>query len=194
MLTRTYSALLLALLLVSRCLADTCPGPSQEPATNAGWRVEGRYDQDQKAWLYIETGLTNGTCWTGRIDRIEAHAHLYFFLSADGRRFAVLDPMAGRRIDRRFLIYDSGGKLIASLGVTNILNKAELDKMQHTQDHVNWLKFDRATRTYGAYLPARNAIQLTTLAGRKVPISLTDGRILSPEPPKPKRPPANAPP
>jgi hypothetical protein len=90
----------------------------------------------------------------------------------------VLDASAGHHLTNRFMIYSSEGKLIASLGVHDILTKDEQTEVQRSISHIQWLEYDPKSRSYGDYLSDENAVSLTTKADRKVAISLTDGRLI----------------
>ncbi|MFC1452804.1 hypothetical protein ACFLSJ_05605 [Verrucomicrobiota bacterium] len=91
----------------------------------------------------------------------------------------MLDASAGHHLSDRFLIYTADGKLIASLGVGDILTEGEQTKVRHSVSHIHWLKHDPKSRSYGRYLSDRNAVSLKTLAEREVAISLGDGRLIA---------------
>ena len=169
---------LLVVLAASRVLADSCVGASSVAATNQHYKVDGQADREGKKWSYVLTDLKTGKKRTGPLPKIEWHAHLQFFLSQDGKRFAVLDASAGHHLTNRFMIYNSEGKLISSLGVNDILTKDEQTKIQQSISHIQWLKYDPKSRSYGDYLPDENAVRLTTKADRKVVISLADGKLI----------------
>lgn len=173
--------LLVVLLAASRVLADSCMGPSSVPATNQHYKVDGQVDAESKRWNYVLTDVKTGEKRTGPLPRIKWHAHLYFFLSQDGRRFAVLDASADHHLADRFMIYNSEGKLIASLGVHDILTKDEQTNVQHSVSHIHWLKHDPVSKSYGKYSADQNTVSLMTLAGREVVISLTDGTLIKKE-------------
>ena len=162
----------------SRGLADKCVGASSVAATNQQYRVDGQVDRDTNKWTYVLTDVKTGEKRTGPLPKIEWHAHLYFFLSQDGKRFAVLDASAGHHLTNRFMIYTSEGKLIASLGVHDILTKDEQTKVQQSISHIHWLKHDPESRSYGKHLPNHSAVSLTTIADREVVISLADGKLI----------------
>lgn len=175
---RYMLCLLLLHLAALRVLADSCVGASSVPATNQHYKVDGQVDAESKKWNYVLTDVKTGEKRTGTLSRIQLHAHLYFFLSQDSKRFAVLDASAGHHLKDRFMIHDSDAKLIASLGVDDILDKEERANVQQTVSHIHWLKYDPASNSYGMYLPEENAVSLNTLRDRAVVISLTDGKLL----------------
>ena len=172
---------LLVLLTSQRVVADSCVGTSSVPATNQQFKVDGQVDRNSKKWSYVLTDLKTGEKRTGHLTKIKWHAHLHFFLSQDGKRFAVLDASAGHRFTDRFMIYTSEGKLIASFGIDDILTKEEQSEVQRSKSHIHWLKYDPKSRSYGKYLPNDNAVSLTTLTGREVLISLSDGKRIKKE-------------
>jgi len=157
-------------------LADTCAIRSSMPATNRVHVVNGF------AGHYILTNLKTGKQHSGPLPLIDSHAHLQFFLSDDGKHFAVLDESAGHRLTNRFMIYTLSGKLVASLGVQDLLTKDEQGKIVRSISHMYWLKRDSATGSYGNYVAAENAVCLTTFSDRKVLISLVDGRLITKKP------------
>ena len=176
---RPYLVCLLIFVLgASRVLADSCVGASSVAATNQQYRVDGQVDRDTKKWTYVLTDVKTGEKRTGPLPEIEWHAHLYFFLSQDCKRFAVLDASAGHHLTNRFLIYSAEGKLIASLGVNDILTKDEQAKVDQSISHIHWLKHDPTSRSYGKCLPSENTVSLTTVADRTVVISLADGKLI----------------
>ena len=80
------------------------------------------------------------------------------------------------------MIYTLSGRLVASLGVQDLLTKDEQGKIVRSISHIYWLKRDPATGSYGNYLAEENAVSLTTLGDRKVLISLADGRLVTKKP------------
>ena len=154
-------------------LADTCVGRSSTPATNRVHVVNGF------AGHYILTNLKTGKQHIGPLPLIDLHAHLQFFLSDDDKHFAVLDESAEHRLTNRFMIYTLSGKLVASLGVQDLLTKDEQGKIGRSISHIHWLKGDPLTGSYGNYVAAENAVSLTTLGDRKVLISLADGTLIT---------------
>lgn len=170
--------LLFVALAASRVLADSCVGASSAGATNRHYSVDGQVDQEGRQWNYVLTDLMTGKKQAGPLPRIKRHAHLYFFLSQDGKRFGVLDASAGHHLANRFMIHNSNGELISSLGVSDILTKDEQALVKHSISHTWWLKYDPKSRSYGEYLPGENVVSLTTKQGRKVLISLADGKLV----------------
>lgn len=168
----------LVVLAASCVLADSCVGTSSVAATNQHYRVDGQADREGNKWNYVLTDLKTGEKRTGPLPGIELHAHLYFFLSQDGERFAMLDASAGHHLANRFMIYNSNGKLISSLGINDILTKNEQTQVQQSVSHIWWLKHDPKSRSYGKYLPDENAVSLTTMSERDVVISLVDGKLI----------------
>ena len=169
---------LIVLLGASRVLADSCVGGSSVAAANQHYKVDGQGDRDSRKWSYVLTDLRTGEKRTGPLPKIDWHAHLYFFLSQDSRRFAVLDASAGHHRANRFMIHTADGELLVSLGVDDILAKEEQTEVQHSVSHMSWLKYDRELRSYGTYVSVENAVSLTTMAGREVTISLVDGKVI----------------
>lgn len=157
-------------------LADTCGFTSSIPATNRLHVVNG---MAAGQWYYLLTNLRTGQQHIRPLPLIERHAHLQFFLSDDGKRFAVLDASADHRLTNRFMIYTLSGKLVAALGVQDLLTKDEQAKVAHSISHIHWLKCDPVTGSYGGYLAAENAVSLTTGGGRKVLVSLADGKLIT---------------
>jgi hypothetical protein len=153
-------------------------GTSSVPATNQHYKVYGQVDVDSKKWNYVLTDIKMGDKRIGPLPIDWTHAHLYFFLSQDGKRFAVLDVSAGHRLYNRFMIYDSEGKLIASLGVHDLLTKDEQTNVTHSKSHIHWLKDYPKLNSYGKYSSDQNTVSLTTLTGREVVISLSDGKLI----------------
>jgi hypothetical protein len=180
-----YRVMLFSLLVVlaaSRVLADSCIGTSTDMATNGHYKVSGKADRESKKWSFVLTDLKTGEKRTGPLPHVELHAHLFFFLSQDSKRFAVLDASAGHHLTNRFMIFNSKGKLISSLGVNDILTKDEQTKVEQSISHTrwlkSWLKSDPKCQSYGDYLPADNAVRLRTMADRKVLVSLVDGKLI----------------
>ena len=109
-----------------------------------------------------------------------------FFLSQDGKRFAVLHATAERNLDNRFMVFTAEGNLITSLGVNDILTKDEQAEVGRTISHIGWIgtvnQYDSdgkiVAQLYGRYLPNANAVALMTLSEREVLISLTDGKVI----------------
>jgi hypothetical protein len=170
--------LLLVVMIVPRVFADSCVGASYYAATNQHYKVEGRANRESNTWSYILTDVKTGEKRTGPLPGIKWHAHLYFFISQDGKRFAVLDASAGHHLANRFMIFNSKGDCIASLGIHDILNTNEHTKIVRSVSHIRWLKYDRDTKSYGSYLPECNAVRLKTITGRDVIISLADGKLI----------------
>jgi hypothetical protein len=170
--------LLLVVMTVSRVFADSCVGASSYAATNQYSKVEGCANKESNTWSYILTDVKTGEKRTGPLPGIKWHAHLYFFISRDGKRFAVLDASAGHHLTNRFMIFNSEGDCIASLGVHDILASNEYKKIQESVSHIRWLNYDRESKSYGNYLPDCNAVNLKTITGRDVIISLADGKLI----------------
>jgi hypothetical protein len=158
-------------------LADTCGFTSSIPATNRLHVVDGMAAGRQ--WYYLLTNLKNGQQHTRPLPLIERHAHLQFFLGDDGKRFAVLDASANHRLTNRFMIYTLSGKLVAALGIQDLLTQAEQAKAGYSISHIHWLKCDPVTGSYGGYVAAEKAVSLTTGGGRKVLVSLADGKLIT---------------
>ncbi|MBI2441337.1 MAG: hypothetical protein HYV35_08210 [Lentisphaerae bacterium] len=171
--------LLAFLLAAAPVFADSCEGTSSVAATNQHYKVYGEADKEANKWNYVLVDLQTGEKRTGPFPKIRWHAHLYFFISQDGKRFAVLDASAGHHSDDRFMIYDSAGKLVVSLGMNDILTKDELSKVSYSISHVDWLKPDPVAKSWGKYLAEDNAVSLTTIADREVVIALTDGQVIA---------------
>jgi hypothetical protein len=177
---------LFVLLAASRVFADWCVGTSSVAGTNQHYRVDGQFDHEGQKWSYVFTDLKTGEKRTGPLPRIGSHAHLYFFLSQDGKRFAVLDSGADTHLENRFMVFTAEGKLISSLGINDILTKDEQAEVRPSISHICWIgtvcQFDSdmkiVAESYGRYLPNANAVGLTTLSEREVLISLTDGKVI----------------
>ena len=177
---------LFVLLAASRVLADFCMVTSSVGATNQHYRVDGQFDREGQKWSYVFTDLKTNEKRTGPLPRIGSHAHLYFFLSQDGKRFAVLDSGADTHLDNRFMVFTAEGKLISSLGINDILTKDEQAELRHTMSHMSWIgavcQYDSdmkiVAESFGRYLPNENAVGLMTLSEREVLISLTDGKVI----------------
>lgn len=159
--------------------ADSCVGASSYAATNLHYKVEGCANKESNTWNYILTNVITGEKRTGPLPGIKWHAHLYFFISQDGKRFAVLDASAGHHLTNRFMIFNSEGDRIASLGTHDILTTNEHTKIQESVSHIRWLNYDRKSKSYGSYLPECNAVSLKTITGREVIISMADGKRIS---------------
>lgn len=177
--------------------ADSCFPTTRVLTANDRFALEAKMDSKlafqrpspgtppQNYWSYTLTEKATGKTQTGNIPQLASHAHPHLFLSGDGAQFAVLDDHAETRYENRVLIFLTNGKLIASLGVTDILNKDELSSVRRSVNHLTWLGFDpttwdRETRTYDIYSKMNNTITLTTPSMRKVAISLTSGKLVSP--------------
>ncbi|MDE0864632.1 MAG: hypothetical protein OSA98_12660 [Rubripirellula sp.] len=180
----------------SHVFADRCVVGSSVAAFNQRFTVDGRWDP-QSGWSYSLSSLETGKTQDGPLSLIGRHAHLHFFLSADGKRFAVLDATAGRHLANRLMTYTSDGKLISSLGVRDLLTPSEQAKIMFSVSHLRWLKWDPepqfsdavveqerdsvilpAANPYGKYNSQKKMITFTTLAGRKVSVALADGRVI----------------
>ena len=178
--TREYLVMcgVLALLAPELARADSCLGASSVPSSNQQFKVEGQVDSQAKKWSYVLTDLKTGTSQTGALPGLPWHAHLFFFLGQDGC-FAVLDASGGLRLEDRLRIYQADGTLRATLGIKDILNTDEQAKLRPTVNHIQWLKFNSGVNSYGTFISTRNAVSLTTLAGREVLISLADGKLVT---------------
>jgi hypothetical protein len=157
---------------------DSCVGQSSQAATNDRFSVDGRFDVKERNWSYVYTNIKTGDKRVGPLATVEAHAHLYFFISEDGGSFGVLDATAGHRLTDRFLVYSSEGILMASLGVQDLLTKEEQKAVEESLGHIHWLSFDPKTKSYGEYVQDDNAVKLKTRAGRGILISLADGKLI----------------
>jgi len=182
----------------SRVFADRCVFQSIAAACNHPFSVEGRWDPESGDWSYSLNSLKTGKTQNGTLPLIGRHAHLYFFLSDDGKRFAVLDATAGHHLTNRLMTYTSDGKLLSSLGVRDLLTPSEQAGIIYSSAHLHWLKKDdearfsdelvaqegdsvirlRPSNPYGKYNSQKNTIAFTTLAGRKVSVALADGKVV----------------
>ncbi len=192
-------ALLLTTLGTSRLQADKCYMTTAESASNTNFKIEGKADKVKDSWSYVLTNLKTNKKQTGPLPSLDLHAHLYFFISQDGKHFAVLNGSAGRHLTNRFMIYRADGKLVSSLGVRDILNPSEEKVIERTVSHMYWLDTiqeltadEEATlqetgewpapapnsNYYGKYNPATNTVSLMTLLGRTVVISLDRGKVV----------------
>ena len=181
----------------SRVFADRCVPETSVAASNQRFTVDGRWDRQSGNWIYSLSSLETGKTQDGPLPLIGKHAHLHFFLSDDGNRFAVLDATAGRHLTNRLMTYTSDGKLLTSLGVRDLLTPSEETKIMNSVSHLHWLKRDPepqfsdavveqerdsvilpAANPYGKYNSQKNMVTFTTLAGRKVSVALADGRVI----------------
>jgi len=182
----------------SRVFADRCVPETSVAASNQRFTVDGRWDRQSGNWMYSLYDLETGKIQNGPLPLLlRGHAHLYFFLSDGGKRFAVLDATAGRHLTNRLMTYTSDGKLISSLGVRDLLTPSEQAKIMFSVSHLRWLKRDPepqfsdavveqerdsvilpAASPYGKYNSQKNMVTFTTLAGRKVSVALADGRVI----------------
>lgn len=175
---------LVVFLTASRALADWCTMTSSVAASNQHHRVDGQCNGTN--WNYVLTDLKTGEKLTGPLPKIGDHPHLYFFLSQDGMRFAVLNANAGIRLNDCFMIFTAKGQLVASLGRNDILTKDEQAEVRSSTNHTSWLngvnEYDSdmkiVAQSCGRYLPNANAVLLMTQSDREVLISLTDGKVI----------------
>ena len=81
----------LVLLTASYASADTCLYTSSIPAENQNFKINGLFDKKSKKWSYVLTDLKAGKKRTGPLLNMPHHAHLEFYISKDGKHFAVLN-------------------------------------------------------------------------------------------------------
>jgi hypothetical protein len=143
------------------------------PSENSLFRIGAEYDKEKESWFYKIVEKKTGVSRSGKLDRIEAHAHLEMYISKSGDRFAVLNLVAGHRFEDRIMIYDSHGRLLKSLGVSDILADDEFNAIGHSFTHLFWLKMRPNTE----YLPEKHAVRLFLITGRTVVVSLIDGSL-----------------
>ncbi len=170
--------LILSLLVVERPgFADSCDLTSSTPASNRVYSVTGFFVQGQ--WLYCLTKLKTGRQHIRPLPNVGSHAHLQFLLSDDGKHFAVLDPSADHRLTNRLMILTLSGKLVASLGIQDLLTPEEQARVGHSISHISWLQLNPMTGGCGSYLVAENAVGLVTMTGRPILVSMSDGKLIT---------------
>ena len=198
--TKVFTPFLIGILLVtlgtSRLRADKCLGTTSVAASNQHYKIEGLANSEQRSWSYTLTNLKTKQKRTGPLPLIKLHAHLYFFISQDGKHFAVLDASAGHHLTNRFMVYQADGKLVSSLGIQDVLTPREQRLVEKTVSHISWLGESNLGEEdilseanqggpkkedfnpYGQYRPTDNTVSLKTLAGRGVVISLDTGKVI----------------
>ncbi len=180
----------------SVAMADRCIGRSSVAAINGDFKIDAKVDQKNNSWNYVLTNTKTGKVRTGPLPLITKHAHLDFFINAKGNRFAVMNSTGGTHLENRFMVYDSTGKLISSLGIKDILTPFEQYKICRTVSHMHWLKGGKKPKVGLKMIEAKvkvkpakpitnpygvvkgNLVALETLQGRKVVISLDDGKVV----------------
>jgi hypothetical protein len=170
------ASVMIVLALGKSAYADKCTYQSTDPATNAEWKADCRFDPEHEQWGYILTNMKTGELRTGQVPNVEKHAHLSLFLGSEAKTFAVLDASAGSRLNDRLMVFAADGTILASLGVADILTEEELAKDLKSMSHINWLKYQPELKSYGKVDLKKNALELTTYSGRRVMISLADGK------------------
>ena len=81
----------LVLLTTSHVSADTCVYTSSSPAENQNFKINGLFDKKTKKWSDVLTDVKAGKKRTGPLLNMPHHAHLEFYISKDGKHFAVLN-------------------------------------------------------------------------------------------------------
>ncbi|WP_309711910.1 hypothetical protein [Armatimonas sp.] len=163
---------------------DSCVFAKNALTSNTRFILEIQLEEDRSKdplkafWSYTLTERISGKKYQGRIPQLEYHAHPTVYLSEDGKRFAILDPIADHRDKDRFIVFTQDGKQIISLGINDILNMEEQSKVTSSISHIRWLSLNE--NTIGLFSKADNTVTLTTMLGRKVAISLTNGKIVKP--------------
>jgi len=159
---------------------DSCGGWGGAPAesVNGRYEVSVQFDEETGNWAYVWKDTKKSETLTGPLKSIERHAHLYLFITQDGSRFAVLDPIAGHRLNDRLLIYQSDGKLVRTFSIEDLLTKYAVKKVLRSKSHIRWLKYDKDKKSYVKYDPKKETLQLTIKWNRRIRVSLMDGKIL----------------
>lgn len=182
-LSMNLAFLLLFFYLGCSAFGDTCSLRSVIPAKsmNEQYVVSAQFNREAGKWKYLWEDTKNSKTLTGYLQAIESHAHLYFFITADGSRFAVLNARAGHRLNERLLIYDSSGELVRAFGLEDLLTKRELKKVTYSESHIRWLKYDQDTTSYGKYDSKKDLLKLISQQNRRIFISLVKGKMLKKE-------------
>jgi hypothetical protein len=161
----------LMMLAAPSAFADSCIGNTAAGSTNGDWSVSPQLDEQTGECRYVLTNSKTREKRTGPLPEIKGHVHLRFFVSKNGNRFAALNEKGGRQLADRLLIYDGDGTLVTSLGIQDILNKEEQAGIRISTSHIAWLKGE------GEYVAGEDAIILETRSGRRVSVSLVDGKL-----------------
>lgn len=163
--------------------ADRCRPASEASASSKDGRftLKAHFDRESWSWRATLADSKTGKVAAGTFAKIGWHAHFRAFVSDDGSRVVLFEPIAGRGDGDRVLIFDGSFRLLKSFGLGDLLTPEELGQVRRTVSHLHFSERDPA-RDAEAWLMG-DTFAFRALGGRTVRVALADPKILDhPEP------------